>query len=108
MDQVRPYLILGESHRARAAEHVRQCMRRWAGDWLARGTLVPVIAHIDAPSSPRWLVAEADPLHAVGIGRSQPWPEQTAGLFTGHAALSVERAGRSELIHSVADAALEE
>lgn len=107
MEQVRPFLILGDSHRARVADRVGQCLRQWSDRWLARGTVVPVVVQIDNCSASRWIVAQAGPLHAVGIGFMQAWIDSAPGLFAGPNVRDTKGGSETDIVRQICESALE-
>lgn len=109
MDNVRPYVILGDGDRARLADRVRSALGQWADDWIAKGMDAPALVPVDSASATFWIKAESAPLYAVSVGCSQAWFDQAPNLIGGTrpAPHTVERAASSGLVGVVCRAALE-
>lgn len=108
MDNIRPYLILGQSQRDFVTEKVRECVHAWADEWLARGSVLPALNQALNVSADRWVEAQSTPLNAISIGWTKNWVDQAKMNLAGHAADVDGSSSSSVLQLAIVDASMED
>jgi hypothetical protein len=81
MENVRPFLVLGQSQCNLVREAIRTHLHDWGLAWFARGSVLPTVVQIETVSSGHWIEARSAPWHAVSIGLNEGWWERAGTYF---------------------------
>jgi hypothetical protein len=108
MENVRPFLVLGQSQCNFVREAIRQHLHDWGLAWFARGSVVPTVIQIEAVSAGHWIEARSAPWRAVSIGLNEGWWEQAGTYFAGCPASLEGKSDSSGVGRAVTEMALED